>query len=196
MRQRIARCVGLIGWLCLMPLSSQGEQPALSRSAPVASPATPALPGGLQTAYDVRCFGAAGNNCGVLPGIAQIGFCVGTRCPISGGTWEHDQCCWEQTVKKRSGKSCIAAAPGLHAGSGPAQVCNKEWIKALQRTAGGWNWWRTLDTSIVNTTGKVSFQNYCAERGSRVHADDVKYCCSKSARAPDRPDVAAARICN
>ena len=149
-----------------------------------------------QTGPGERCFGAAGSNCAVLPGTAQLGYCVGTRCPISGGTWEHDECCWEQTVKKRGGKSCIAPAPGLHAGSGPAQVCNKQWIKALGRTTEGWNWWRNLDTSIVNSSGKVAFQDYCAERGSRVHAEDVKYCCSRSAHRPNRPDRPEARICN
>lgn len=166
----------LLGWMIsIMPLLAFAEQ---------------------QAALSARCFGAAGDNCGVLTGYAQVGFCVGTRCPISGGTWEHDECCFEQTVKKRSGKSCVAPAPGMATGSGPAQVCNKEWVKSLQRTAGGWNWWRTVDTSILNADGKVVFKDYCAERGSRVHEDDVKYCCSKSAHRPDKPDVAEARICN
>lgn len=148
-----------------------------------------------QAVLGARCFGAAGDNCGVLTGFAQVGFCVGTRCPISGGTWEHDECCFEKTIKKRSGKSCVAPAPGMATGSGPAQVCNKEWVKSLQRTAGGWNWWRTVDTSLLNVNGKVVFKDYCAQRGSRVHADDVKYCCSQSAHLPDKPDVPEARIC-
>ncbi len=143
-----------------------------------------------------RCFGAAGDNCAVrnADGI-QEGHCIGTKCQISGGSWEHDECCWKKTVEKKSGKSCIAPAPGMSAGSGPAQVCNSEWVKTLQRTAGGWNWWRTLDTSLLNASGKVVFNNYCAETGSRVHAKDVKYCCSKSAHLPEKADVAEARIC-
>lgn len=142
-----------------------------------------------------RCFGAAGDNCAVRSGTVQEGYCIGTKCPISGGSWEHDECCWKKTVEKNSGKSCTAPAPGLHAGAGPAQVCNAEWVKALQRTAGGWNWWRTLDTSLLNGSGKVVFNQYCAETGSRVHEKDVKYCCSKRAVMPSSPDVAEARIC-
>jgi hypothetical protein len=142
-----------------------------------------------------RCFGAAGDNCAVRNGTVQEGYCIGTKCPVSGGSWEHDECCWKKTVDKKSGKSCIAPAPGMSAGSGPAQVCNTEWVKALQRTAGGWNWWRTVDTSLLNSTGKVVFNQYCAETGSRVHEKDVKYCCSKRAYAPSSPDVAEARIC-
>ena len=143
-----------------------------------------------------RCFGAVGDNCRVRNGFAQEGFCVGTKCPISGGSWEHDECCWKQTYVKNSGKSCVAPSQGMPAGSGPAQVCNKEWVKSLQRTADGWNWWRTVDTSLLNSTGKVAFKDYCAEKGSRVNADDVKYCCSKSAHKPSQPDVAQARICD
>lgn len=142
-----------------------------------------------------RCFGAAGDNCAVRDGSVQEGYCIGTKCPISGGSWEHDECCWKKTVEKRSGKSCIAPAPGMSAGSGPAQVCNAEWVKTLQRTAGGWNWWRTVDTSLLNNTGKVVFNNYCAETGSRVHVKDVKYCCSKRADLPTSSDVGEARIC-
>ena len=128
----------LLGWvISVMPLLAFAEQ---------------------QAVLSARCFGAAGDNCGVLTGYAQVGFCVGTRCPISGATWEHDECCFEQTVKKRSGKSCVAPAPGMATGSGPAQVCNKEWVKSLQRTAGGWNWWRTVDTSLLNADGKVVWE--------------------------------------
>lgn len=143
-----------------------------------------------------RCFGAAGANCGALSGFAQAGFCIGTKCPVSGGSWEHDECCWKETQGKNRGKSCIAPRADLPTGSGRAQVCNKEWVKTLARTADNWNWWRTVDTSLLNTEGKVVFKNYCAEPGSRVHADDVKYCCSKSARLPDKPDATEARICN
>lgn len=142
-----------------------------------------------------RCFGAAGEDCTVRNGTVQEGYCIGTKCPISGGSWEHDECCWKRTVKKDSGKSCIAPAPGMSAGSGPAQVCNAEWVKALQRTSGGWNWWRSVDTSLLNNTGKVVFNSYCAETGSRVHVKDVKYCCSKRAVLPTSSDVSEARIC-
>lgn len=143
-----------------------------------------------------RCFGAVGDNCAVRNGTVQEGSCVGTKCPISGGSWEHDECCWKQTYVKRKGKSCIAPAPGMSAGSGPAQICSAEWSKTLQRTGEGWNWWRTVDTSLVNSTGKVVFKDYCAEAGSRVHVGDVKYCCSRSAHQPDSADAAVARICN
>lgn len=46
-----------------------------------------------------RCFGAVGDNCAVRNTIGiQEGYCIGTKCPISGGSWEHDECCWKKTV--------------------------------------------------------------------------------------------------
>jgi hypothetical protein len=129
-----------------------------------------------------RCFGAVGLECAVA-------FCAGNRCQINGGSWEHDECCWAEKVKG-TGKSCVSYVPGVS-----APVCHSSWTKANARTTSGFNWVRTVDTNKRNATGKVVFSEYCAQKGSRVHKDDVKYCCSKKATNPpfDHPD---ARICN
>lgn len=142
-----------------------------------------------------RCFGAAGMECGLQSALGQAALCVGPKCAINGGSWEHDECCWHHAFVLKDGKSCVSSGPNVPAGVGKAQVCNASWQKALQRTSQGWSWYRNVDTQKRNATGKVVFSEYCAVKGSRVHRYDVKYCCSKKAQSPFVPDHPDARIC-
>lgn len=85
-------------------------------------------------------------------------------------------------------------------------ACTDSWNKAIARTFGGWSWFRTVNTQLLNGTGTVTFAAYCATAGSVIHMGDVNYCCSRSARAVLAADVSllgaraglrsTARICN
>jgi hypothetical protein len=150
-----------------------------------------------------RCFGAAGSQCGFQQGLGNAGFCVGTRCPINGGSWEHDECCWRMWPS--AAKGCVYG-PIDNVTQLPGNACSASWDKAATRTFGGWSWFRTVDTQIRNATGQVRFGEYCALAGSVVHMGDVQYCCSRSARGVLDADLdllgsrialrSTARICN
>lgn len=136
-----------------------------------------------------RCFGALGMECGPQSNLLPTALCGAGICRINAGSWEHDECCW---ANRNSGKSCIPTAQS----PGQAPVCNASWQKALSRLSGGWSWTRQVDFSRYNATGKVERSLYCAVKGSLIHKDDVKYCCSRSARMQTFPGNANARLCN
>jgi hypothetical protein len=52
-----------------------------------------------------RCFGAAGMQCGFQQGLGTAGFCVGSLCPVNGGSWAHDECCWRMWPSPAKGCS-------------------------------------------------------------------------------------------
>ena len=62
-------------------------------------------------------------------------------------------------------------------------VCTDSWNKAFDRTITSLNWSRTVNSLTKNSTGRVQFSEYCAEKGSKVHIQDVRYCCSKQGRS-------------
>jgi hypothetical protein len=150
-----------------------------------------------------RCFGAAGSQCGFQQGLGNAGFCAGNVCPVNGGSWAHDECCWR--MWPRQAKGCVAG-PIDNVTQLPGNACSAEWDLAISRTFGGWSWLRTVNTQELNTTGVVRFAAYCARAGSVVHRDDVQFCCSRTARGVLDADLAllgsrialrsTARICN
>jgi hypothetical protein len=150
-----------------------------------------------------RCFGAAGSQCGFQQGLGNAGFCVGSLCPVNGGSWAHDECCWR--MWPRAAKGCVAG-PIDNVTQPPGNACSAEWDLAASRTFGGWSWFRTVNTQELNTTGVVRFAAYCARPGSVVHRNDVQFCCSRTARGVLDADLAllgtriamrsTARICN
>ncbi len=135
------------------------------------------------------CFGALGAQCGGAQfGLPIAALCAGGRCQINAGSWEHDEC-------------CFANPRGMACQVGPADYvlghdgkCVNEWNKALARLQAGLNWIRQVDFLKPNRTGKVVFADYCAPAGSRVHQDDVRYCCSRQADRTSRLP-AHERIC-
>ena len=150
-----------------------------------------------------RCFGAAGMQCGFQQGLGSAGFCVGNVCPINGGSWAHDECCWR--MWPGAAKGCVQGPVDMVT-QPPGNACSAEWDRAISRTFGGWSWYRTVNTQEINATGQVRFAEYCALAGSVVHRDDVQFCCSRSARGVLDADLSllgnrvalrsTARICN
>jgi hypothetical protein len=135
------------------------------------------------------CFGALGAQCGgAQMGIPLAALCAAGYCRINAGSWEHDECCWAHP----RGMAC-QVGPLDHV-LGHDGHCVAEWNKALSRLQAGLNWARQVDFNKPNRTGRVVFSDYCAPAGSRVHQDDVRYCCSRQAdRMPWLP--AQQRVC-
>lgn len=139
-----------------------------------------------------RCFGAAGQGCGGwnVVDMPRIAFCVHLAgagiCKVSGGSLSHDPCC----ATNPKGKMC--------GGSPETQVCSSSWDKAVRRAVWGYQWTRTVNTNLTNTTGIVDRPKYCALSGSGVHRNDTEHCCSNRSRSANwwenigRP---ALRIC-
>lgn len=128
---------------------------------------------------DMKCFGAAGSNCGVPIGAFNPGaVCADGLCLYSGGSWTHDECC----AKHSSGHAC----GGLETFVSGETLCRAEFDRALSRTANSLMWHRETDFTKVNTKGTVEFADACAPRGTIVHASDERFCCVKQgiSRAP------------
>lgn len=128
-----------------------------------------------------RCFGAVGTGCSPQ-------FCAGGTCLINGGSWELDECC-------RSAAAGGDGGPGSPDAGAPPPACRAPWAKERARLEAGFSWTRAVDPSRPNRTGRVAFADYCALPGSRVHRDDVGYCCSREADPPPDGDHPDARIC-
>lgn len=134
------------------------------------------------------CFGALGAQCG-LPqaNLPTTALCAAGHCQINAGSWEHDECCFANP----GGMACTAGP--LDYLTGHNGRCVKEWNKALSRLAAGLNWTRPIDFNEPNGSGRVNFSKYCAPTGTRLHADDVRYCCSRQADpVPPPPGVTQA----
>ena len=139
-----------------------------------------------------RCFGAAGQGCGgwTFGAMPRVAFCVHAAgmgvCKVNGGSMEHDPCC----AANPRGKMC--------GGSPETSACTTSWNRAVDRAIWGYQWTRSINTNLVNSTGRVDRPKYCATRGSGVHRNDVSHCCSTRARAANwwenvgRPSL---RIC-
>ena len=123
------------------------------------------------------CFGAAGGECQGPP----VGTCDPPRregngahygnCQINGGSWQHDTCCWEHPEGWFCSKQGFGGA-----------ICKDLFDTAVYRTGSGLNWSRKVNQDTLNASGTVVRSQYCALKGSYVHADDAKFCCSNSSR--------------
>lgn len=129
-------------------------------------------------AADGRCFGAAGQGCGGwnVGEMPRLAFCAHHGgmgvCKISGGSMTHDPCC----AANPRGKMCGGAGTETN-------QCSVEWNRAVWRAVWGYQWARSLNTSVNNTSGVVVRSDYCATRGQGVHQNDTRYCCSSRARS-------------
>ena len=138
------------------------------------------------------CFGALGAECGGAQfNIPILALCGLGHCSINGGSWRHDEC-------------CAAHPAGMACRYGPADQltghdgnCVSEWNRALGGISYAWG--RGVDFSKPNATGLVNFADYCAQSGSRLHKDDVAFCCSGQAHVEQIASKLAdanVRICN
>jgi hypothetical protein len=138
------------------------------------------------------CFGALGADCGgAQVGLPLLALCSLGRCQINGGSWLHDECC----VAHPHGMACQLGP--LDAVTGNDGNCVAEWNRATSRL--NYTWTRQVDFSKPNRTGIVVFTDYCAQSGSRVHVDDVPFCCTRSAHLLDVASSFAdpnVRVCN
>ena len=122
-----------------------------------------------------HCFGAVGAQC-------DVAFCVGDICAVSGGSWEHDECCFRNyRPGSPEGMGC-AMGPVDEVTMSQNSVCNAEWSKATLRQASGFFWLRNVNRNEANATGVVDRAEYCALDGAVVHREDAKYCCSGNSR--------------
>jgi len=103
-----------------------------------------------------RCYGAAGNNCGVAEGMnfpANLGVCMSTplgpTCQINAGSWAHDECC----VRYRFGGpnaqqgSCTAIGMGP-----PPYVCQLELAKAVAQLPNPLLTWTRTDVDFSKSS--------------------------------------------
>lgn len=127
-----------------------------------------------------KCFGAVGQQCGLLQAEGLIfAACVPAPwvganfgvCSVSGGSMTHDPCC----AANPHGKVC---------GTSPENpnVCAGQWDRAVNRFVWGYQWSRTVDTSKTNSSGVVVKADYCAKNGRGVHKNDESFCCSGDAK--------------
>lgn len=163
----------------LGPRISRDQVPRLT--APVTLPSIP-------TARTEFCFGAIGAECGQpqadLPGAAlcRLGVCF-----INGGSWEHDECCFDH----RSGETCDFNP--LHAAEAARdRACVAAWNKAVRLTSKGLSWSRAVDFNRGNSTGTVEFALYCAAANTFVPPEDGNKCCSRQTRALNAAEAATA----
>lgn len=169
------------------PADSPTLQPRLGDVKIPAGQLRPAAPERVSPKLEY-CFGALGAQCG-LPqaNLPTTALCAGGQCAINAGSWEHDECCFAHP----GGMACKAGP--LDYATGHNGRCVTEWNKALSHLSAGLNWTRRIDFNRPNSTGRVDFLQYCAPTGTRVHPDDVRYCCSRQADAvPPPPGVAQA----
>lgn len=140
-----------------------------------------------------RCYGAAGNNCGVADGMnfpANIGVCastpLGPTCQINAGSWAHDECC----VRYRFGGpnsqqgSCTAVGMGP-----PPYVCQGGLAKAIAQLPNPLLTWTRTDVNFNKSSCTdgiempVTHADMCNPSGGTLLCSDVQYCCSGSGQA-------------
>ncbi len=160
------------------------QNPPPTQNPPAFSPVTLRAP--------QHCFGALGAECGGAQfGLPVTALCSSGSCWIDGGSWRHDEC-------------CAAHAAGMACRNGPLDQltghdgnCVNEWNRALAGI--NYAWRRQVDFNETNATGTVVFREYCALAGSRIHRDDVEFCCSRQAHTEQVASKFAdpnVRICN
>lgn len=131
-----------------------------------------------------RCFGAGGDQCGALSGQGfRLSSCVvnplssgRSFCSISGGSWAHDECCFDN----RQGYFCHGAET-----SAPNGVCSTEMVRAVSRAGLGYQWTRLVDNQRSDSDGTVNRGEYCASTGKTLHRNDRPFCCNAQP-APQR----------
>lgn len=151
------------------------ETPSENTSPPPAS--SPGNSAGARREIAETCFGAAGMACGALAAEWGISTCVGIPgvsswlyCTVNEGSWTHDQCC----VRNPDGFLCGGAS------AGPGSVCSSEFGYAFATALTPYSWGRMVNSSVVNRTGVVTHDLYCAQSGTPVWMADRHRCCDGS----------------
>ncbi|MDT7044103.1 hypothetical protein [Candidatus Nitronereus thalassa] len=140
-----------------------------------------------------RCYGAAGNNCGVADGMnfpANLGVCMSTpqgpSCQINAGSWAHDECC----VRYRFGGPNSQQGSCTVAGLGPPPyVCQLELAKAVAQLPNPLLTWTRTDVNFSKSSCTdgiempVTHADMCNPSGGTLLCSDVQYCCSGSGQA-------------
>lgn len=124
------------------------------------------------------CFGAAGMQCGSFAAgkLAGVAFCAPAgqtdraNCLVSGGSLNHDPCCFDSP----NGVLC--------GGNGSSNACQAAWDRSVHRAVWGYQWVRKVDTKKDNTSGDVVTADYCGRSNAPVHLHDTEYCCAGNAR--------------
>ena len=134
-----------------------------------------------------RCFGALGAQCGQGPNVIPLtALCANGACFINPGSWDHDECCFDNPNGMACNKGPLDALTG-HDGN-----CVTSWDKAVRLVQKGLNWKRNVDFARVNNTGTVEFNLYCAPANSLVPPNDGAKCCSRLTRVLNTTEAVAA----
>jgi hypothetical protein len=172
------------------PSAAQSATRTLSQQVRAQAPAvTPTpRPPSITIAQSEFCFGAIGAECGQpqseIPGAA---LCRAGSCFINGGSWEHDECCFDHP----RGLTCDFD-PLHQAEAARDQACLTAWNKAVRLTRKGLSWTRSVDFSRANRSGNVEFALFCAPANALVPPQDANKCCTGQTRALDAAQAAAA----
>jgi hypothetical protein len=152
-----------------------------------APPVTPVVRTPITLTRTEFCFGAIGAQCGQpQTGLPATALCASGFCFINGGSWEHDECCFDHPQRLACQLSLVDTLAG-HEGS-----CVDSWNKAVRLTRKGLFWRRSVDFSRGNTSGTVEFPLYCAPGNSLVPPEDADKCCSRQTRGLNVSELAAA----
>jgi hypothetical protein len=156
------------------------------RDLPVTTPVTP-LPT-ITAARTEFCFGAIGAQCGQpQTGLPATAACASGSCFVNGGSWEHDECCFQN----RHVLWC-ELDPMRQAEAARDTTCVAAWNKAVRLTTKGLSWRRTVDFNRSNRSGTVEFALYCAPANTLLPPEDANKCCSGQTRALNATEAAAA----
>ena len=157
-----------------------GLAAAAQRLTPVPIPTSIVLNLGL------RCFGALGADCGQPQGlIPPTALCSGGTCFINGGSWDHDECCFQH----KGGVACNLPHPDDGSGT-----CGAFFAKAILLATKGLMWSRRIDFNERNATGTVNHAEYCAPANTLLPPEDQAKCCSRATRAVNPGAEAAAEV--
>lgn len=139
-----------------------------------------------------RCYGAAGNNCGVADGMnfpANLGVCantpLGPTCNINAGSWAHDECCVRYRTGGPNTQQGSCTAPGLGA---PPYYCQNLLAKAVAHLSAPALTWRRHDVSFNKSSCTseiempITHADMCNPSGGTLLCTDTQYCCSRSGK--------------
>ena len=147
-----------------------------------------------------RCYGAAGNNCGVADGM-PTGVCYTNPlgqsvCNINAGSWAHDECCIRYRTGGPNKRQGSCTYPGL---GPPPYYCQGLMNKAVQHLSIPALTWRRYDVDFSKSycTNEVEMPvthaDMCNPSGGTLLCADKQYCCSRTGKpALIQPPAAAA----
>lgn len=170
------------------PTTAAGPQRRIGSSIDIVITPNP-VPAPIVLTNNQRCFGALGNQCGPpAAGIPLTALCLNGECFINPGSWEHDECCFDNPNGMACRKGPLDALTG-HDGN-----CVASWDLAVRLSQKGIMWKRNIDFNQVNGTGTVAFNIYCAPANSLIPPGHAAKCCSGLTRALNVTEALAATV--